>query len=104
MDNEKTTYAPLKEFFEHISKLSETRATETVCTMTGLRNSKDDIGDIYLPTYMSLRGCYVDYLSCIGYTVTWFNDGNYEVGVTKDQEEDDEPPPPYVSLSCFYCV
>jgi hypothetical protein len=30
------------------------------------------------------------------HTVTWFNDGNYEVGVTKDQVEDDEPPPPYV--------
>jgi hypothetical protein len=66
VDNKKTAYAPLKEFFEHISKLSETRATETVHTMTGLRNSKDDIGDIYLPTFMSLRGCYVDYLLCIG--------------------------------------
>ena len=108
VDNDETTYAPVREYFEHIRKVSETRATETVRTMTGLRNSKDDIDEVYLPTYMSLRGCYRDYLSCLGYTVTWFNDGNYEVERNTDQDEDedrdDEPPLPYVSLSCFYRV
>jgi hypothetical protein len=76
--------------------------------MTGLRNSKDDIDELYLPTYMSLRGCYGDYLSRLGYEIKWFNDGNYEVERKKDQDEDedgaDEPPLPYVSWGCFYRV
>jgi hypothetical protein len=108
VDNDETTYAPVREYFEHISKVSETRATETVRTMTGLRNSKDDVNEVYLPTYMSLRGCYGDYLSRIGYTITWFNDGNYEVGRKKDEDDEDdgadEPPVPYVSWGCFYRV
>jgi hypothetical protein len=58
---------------------------------------------------MSLRGCYGDYLSRLGYTITVFNDGNYEVESKKDQDEDEDgddepPPPPYVSLTCFYSL
>ena len=57
VDVDATIYAPVKEYFEHVKNLAETRATETVRTMTGLRNSStDNIEDVYLPTYMSLRG------------------------------------------------
>jgi hypothetical protein len=56
---------------------------------------------------MSLRGCYSSYLSCLGYNVTFYNDGNYTVGDWASPDEDvdnDANPPQYVSLSCFYSV
>jgi hypothetical protein len=75
--------------------------------MVGLKNSTNGIDQLYLPTHMSLRGCYSLYLSCLGYSVTFYNDGNYTVGDwdSPDEDVDDEAnSPQYVSLSCFYSV
>jgi hypothetical protein len=102
VDNDITIYAPVQEYFEHISKLAETRATETVRTMTGLRNSTDDIDEVYLPTYMTLRRCFEDYLSRLGYPIKWYNDGNYEVGEWKSEEDKGNGTPlPYAPFIVF---
>jgi hypothetical protein len=37
VDTDETIYAPVREFFEHTTKLCETRATGTVRTMVGLK-------------------------------------------------------------------
>jgi hypothetical protein len=107
VDTDEAIYAPVREFFEHITKLCETRATGTVRTMVGLKNSTDNIDQLYIPTHMSLRGCYSSYLSRLGYSVTFYNDGNYTVGDWASPDEDvgnKANPPQYVSLSCFYSV
>ena len=62
---------------------------------------------LFLPTHMSLRGCYASYLQRLGYNITYYNDGNYSVGEWKSPNEDndaDAVAPPYVSLNCFYSV
>jgi hypothetical protein len=52
VDTNETIYTPVREYFQHVSQLCEQRATETVRTITGLRNSKDDIDELYLPMYI----------------------------------------------------
>lgn len=77
--SDEIAYPMLKDFFERLSKLCEVRATETVRNMCGITNSTADIDRVYLPTWMSLRGCYASYLDDLGYDVKQYNDGNYEV-------------------------
>jgi nucleosome binding factor SPN SPT16 subunit len=97
-------YGPVREYFEDVKKLCETMATVTVRVMCGLKNSTDDIDVLYLPTHMSLRGCFASYLSRLGYSVEFFNDGNYRVGEwsppSHDEDGDEsigayDSPPPY---------
>jgi hypothetical protein len=93
----------MQDFFMRLSGLCEVRATETVRTMCGLRNSTGDTDRVYLPTWMSSRGCYAQYLDELGYEFKSYNDGNYEVIPRKSTGEEDEGEPlPYISLGCFY--
>jgi hypothetical protein len=100
-----TLFPPLNAFFSSLLSLCEVRATETV-PMVGLRNSTEDIDKVYLPTYMSIHGCYAMYLNQLGYDIKTHNDGSYEVSVSAAEDGDKEPtiPPPYVSLPTFYNV
>ena len=95
-------FQPLKEFFQMLEAQCEVRATEVVRTIAGVRNNTEDVNVLYLPTWYTLRGMYRNYLESIGYSLEFFNDGNYRVGEWSGDEGDVKHP--YVSLGSFYSL
>ena len=72
-------FQPSKEFFQMLEGQCEVRATEVVRTVAGVRNATDNVNDLYLPTWYTLRGLYRNYLESIGYSFDIFKYVNNSV-------------------------
>ena len=93
----------LRVFFDELKTLSEVRATRTVETlvggMIGHANRDEGIDDLFLPQCLGFCSCCGRYMGGIGYEVTTYDTGNYDV---KHRGEGDVIT--HVSLTPFYCI
>ena len=98
---------PLMRHLEHLTKLGEVRATQSVATLVdgtlGHANWDEIDEAIYLPMSMGYRSCYKRYMSSLGYSVRSTATG---VLIVERQagEYDNEPvnPKEFVSYPTYY--
>ncbi len=92
----------LREHFEELCQLGETRATRLVANLVdGTNESRDDDDkNVYLPSSKGYRPCYYRYLHDLGYKATPHANGN--LTIKWDGPSNVETRPPYVCLSTYF--